>query len=104
MSSLIPCFGDDRCLACSQLKHTHTRCKKNEKKSEAGAAAELPQCSTLLRTDDADLLSLTARAPSASQSDETEMNGAASTMCVCVCVCVHVCVCVTETKSVWFPT
>lgn len=46
---------------------------------------QLPQCFTL-RTDDADLESLTARAPSASQSDETEMNGAASTMCVCVCM------------------
>ena len=69
--------------------HAHnynTHAAKNTQQKKAKQEQQLPQRFTL-RTDDAELVaSLTARAPSASQSDHSQMNGAASTTCV------------------WFPT
>ena len=90
------------------VSHSHTRrhaAKKikgeedeeeeeEKKKKRSEPVAENSPGAFTLRTADADLVSLAARAPSASQSDETQMNGATSTMCVRACVRVFV----------WSPT
>lgn len=86
MFPLICCFGGGGCLACSQLQHTHThrhaaKLKKTKNKTKTRHNAEggkkpeqeLPERFTV-RTDDDDddaesVESLTARAPSASESE-----------------------------------